>query len=60
MENQSDRPGGVNAQHALKIYVAVCAILVLIILCGAFERTDGGALSGEIYLRPAAGDHSGK
>lgn len=51
MENQTKRSSGLGATRALQIYVYVTAILVLIILLTSFQRTDGGTLSDEIYLR---------
>lgn len=41
-----------NVRRSIQIFVFVCVFLVLIILAEAFQDTDSGALSGEIYLRP--------
>lgn len=59
MEKQTDRPNHLMAQRALEIYVGVCVILVLIILYLAFQRTEGGVLLGETYVRPPAIERTG-
>lgn len=60
MEQKKHSLRGLNTQRSLQIFVYVCAILVLIILAGAFQKTDGGALSGEIYIRPYIVESSGE
>lgn len=60
MEKASPHTRGLNNQKALQVFIAVCAVLVLIILYSAFQKTDGGALSGEIYLRPGVAQESGE
>lgn len=51
METQTKLAIGLGAHRALQIYVYVTVILVLIILFSSFQRTGGGALSDEIYIR---------
>ena len=42
---KSDRLLGIN------VFVFACVAVILIILATSFQRTDGGMLSDEIYLR---------
>lgn len=52
MEQETPRLREMNVRRSIQIFVFVCVFLVLIILAEAFQDTDSGALSGEIYLRP--------
>jgi hypothetical protein len=56
MENTGQVSQSRNNQVILKFYLGICAILILFILATSFQRTDLGALEGEIYLRPASGE----
>jgi hypothetical protein len=60
METHQGRPGRLTAQRALEVYVAICTVLVLIVLYGAFARPDQGVVAGELYVRTGVSAGAGE
>jgi hypothetical protein len=54
MENQNSHSQGKNSRIILSVYIAICAILILIILLAPFQHAGYGVQGGEIYLKPPA------
>ena len=51
---------GISSRVALNLYIAVCAVLVLIILLAPFRHSTSDAQDAEIYLRTSVSETHGQ
>lgn len=60
MERKMMNSSGSSSRVALNLYIAICAIIVLIILLAPFRHSTADGQDAEIYLRTSVSEINGQ